>query len=141
MTGKRERAQPAGGDEVVGRVTEGATQHTLGLRVVARVARFACALLVREAEQAQTDDTCRIRAHLLLQLRDQSATARDDARGNRDSWRLLRRAVGQHPAQQEGRGGRARRQPSEDEPLRSHQGCCRPFVLSYPLNGSAWYGK
>jgi len=120
VTGKRKRAQPTGGDEIVGRVTEGATQHTLGLRVVARVAGFACTLLVGEAEQAQADDSGRIRAHLLLQLWDQSATGRGDARGNRDSCRLLRRAVGQHPAQQEGRGGRARRQPSEDEPLRSH---------------------
>jgi hypothetical protein len=130
MTRKRKRPQAARCDEISRRVAQGQPQDTVGLRVVTRIAGLACALLVCEAEQSETGDVGWVGTDLLLQLRQQRAPALSDCGCNPNGACLLGGTVRQHAAQQEGGGGQARRQPSEDEPLRRHYGFCWPLVLS-----------
>ena len=67
---ERERAEPAGREQVARREAQRPAQHLVRLRVVGRVARLARPLLVGEPERVERVDVVAARAELALELRD-----------------------------------------------------------------------
>src|SRR5438874_11474454 len=76
MPRELERAEAAGGEEVVRRQAESAMQHAVGLLVIRRVAGLARALLICEPEQIQSVHVLRLRPKRILQLQDQRGSVR-----------------------------------------------------------------